>query len=109
MLSWIIRGSAGNNRLPASGFGKSTAQQDFNKPGTGSGRNFAPEALPPRRRRVLRSRSLMHVSVAAGLLAGAGRTMQIRNKFFQISDEQGKALRFRPQREQLLFEIEIEG
>src|SRR5580693_1651998 len=51
----------------------------------------------------------MHVSVAASLFVGAGRTMQVRNKFFQIRDQEGKAFRFRPQREQLLFEIQIEA
>ena len=50
----------------------------------------------------------MNVAVATGFFAGAGGAMQVRNKFFEISNQQRQSFRFRAQRKQPLFEIQIE-
>jgi len=48
------------------------------------------------------------MAIAPGFFAGAGSAMEAGNQGFEIIDEQRKTLWLGPEREQLLFEIQIE-
>ena len=55
------------------------------------------------------ARRSVDVPVAAGLLAGVRGALNVGNDGFEIVDKQRKTCGFGAQREQLLFEIQIEG